>query len=234
MTLQCVTITGADDGNDPAELVKLANDYPFVEWGILVGSETRYRFPSYQWIRRFIDAGEGELHLSLHICGGFLRQIARGEPSLSSMSALLKHFKRCQLNWHAVEQKPGTGPNVVDAFNRMPWSPQIIYQLDGVNSDLRHFAINAGLKCSGLFDASHGAGVSPGEWPQRLEDFYCGYAGGLGPDNVAEELPRIAEAAGGYEHWIDMETKVCTDNGNGLDLDAVEKVLRKCEVAAVS
>jgi hypothetical protein len=48
-----------------------------------------------------------------------------------------------------------------------------------------------------------------------------GYAGGLGPDNLAEELRRIEEVAGDAEVWIDMETNVRT--AERFDLDKVRR-----------
>lgn len=35
MPLTRVTITGADDAVEPAELQALSHEFPFVEWGIL-------------------------------------------------------------------------------------------------------------------------------------------------------------------------------------------------------
>jgi phosphoribosylanthranilate isomerase len=42
-----------------------------------------------------------------------------------------------------------------------------------------------------------------------------GYAGGIGPDNVVDIIKRI-NAAGPY--WIDMESKIRTDNWLDLKL----------------
>ena len=52
-----------------------------------------------------------------------------------------------------------------------------------------------------------------------------GYAGGIGPDNVALTIAEIREANGGQPPaWIDMESRV-RDSGNRLDLGAVQAVL---------
>lgn len=50
--LERVTITGADDSTDISQLVELSQEFPFVEWGILVSrrSEGGPRFPSREWI----------------------------------------------------------------------------------------------------------------------------------------------------------------------------------------
>ncbi len=230
MALTRVTITGADDATDIGKLMELGLMYPFVEWGILVGSSTGTRFPSFGWIADLVEAQRslgGKLNLSLHICGKWLREIQRGLSSLSEGRNLGDHlhgFNRVQLNWHGDKQPDIVGVNVPLAFNA--YRPTIIFQLDGVNDELWKPASKSFI-CQGLFDASHGAGRTPDVWPHGRTDIQCGWSGGLGPDNLAESLPRIDDAAqhGGQDYWVDMETKVRTDNGNELDLGRVRECL---------
>jgi len=54
---------------------------------------------------------------------------------------------------------------------------------------------------------------------------YCGYAGGLGPDSLASQLPLIAEAAGDARIWIDMERRVRSEDDSQFMLDKVRKCL---------
>lgn len=68
-----------------------------------------------------------------------------------------------------------------------------------------------------LQDRSGGRGALETEWfaPDELcrkAGAAIGYAGGLSPSNIAEQLPRIAEAAGGMAFWIDCESGVRTDD----------------------
>lgn len=236
MPLTCVTITGADDCTDPERLLELWEEFPFVEWAILVGSSSGPRFPSVEWIKRLVEVRErtGNLmRLSLHVCGRFLREIAAGKSSLDEyIGPQLAAFQRVQLNWHGEPQPRSVGENVLSAFCRLDgfgWEPQLIFQFDGVNDGLwepagRRFAV------AGLFDRSHGAGVVPGEWPKASTDIACGWAGGLGPDNLATEIPRIAEKSwAAMQFWIDMETKVRSDNGDELDLERVKRCLEIAE-----
>ena len=60
---------------------------------------------------------------------------------------------------------------------------------------------------------------------QRVSRY--GYAGGLGPDNLRTEIPKIAEASGRHDFWIDMEGKV-RDDSDRLDLSKVRRVLEIC------
>lgn len=236
MPLTCVTMTGADDKTDPWRLVEIWETYPFVEWAILVGSHVGERFPSVEWIHRLVEAREktGNLmRLSLHVCGKFLREIAAGKSSLDEhLGPQMAAFQRVQLNWHGERQPLAVGENVLAAFCKLDsfgWDPELIFQFDGVNDHLwqpagRRFA------CAGLFDRSHGAGVLPGEWPQASGEIGCGWAGGLGPDNLADEIPKIsAKAWPAMNWWIDMETKVRTDDDSEFDLARVSTCLEIAE-----
>ena len=87
-------------------------------------------------------------------------------------------------------------------------------------------AVGAGVNCSTLFDLSHGAGVLPEQWPKPLPGIRCGYAGGLSPDNIKEQLTLISAAVGDTPIWIDMETHVRSNNDRLFDLGKVEQVLK--------
>ena len=83
--IDLVTFTGADDSIDPYHLLELSRKYPFIEWGILVSksSEGRYRFPSYEWIKRLqAYAAGGDMNLSMHMCGSWVRDFMKGNPSI--------------------------------------------------------------------------------------------------------------------------------------------------------
>ncbi len=66
----------------------------------------------------------------------------------------------------------------------------------------------------------------PRAWPSSGLATYVGYAGGLGPENVEEQLPLIAQAAIGADgFWIDMETRVRSNLDRLFDLEKVERCL---------
>lgn len=101
---------------------------------------------------------------------------------------------------------------------------EFIFQWDGVNDHLTYASFAAGLKVAALFDTSGGAGQLPLSWPKPIAAFPCGYAGGLGPDNVAEQLRSIARVCQ-QPFWIDMERNVRSFDDQDLDLTAVRRVL---------
>lgn len=245
MTLDRVTVTGADDSIDPRELVALSREFPFAEWGILASASqmSRPRFPSLAWMDSFRECAiaAGGLPLSLHLCGRWVRMLLVGDLD-PIVIQLVAGYGRVQLNFHAERNKcePESAFKALDrlrATSVFRDKLQFIFQLDGErgNEHLESISLEEAnaygtCNCVGLFDVSGGAGVLPAEWPAPLyhEDGkfdYHGYAGGLGPDNLAAQIPLIGKAANGCRFWIDMETKVRSDDDRVFDLAKVRRCL---------
>jgi hypothetical protein len=144
---------------------------------------------------------------------------------------LFAQFQRVQLNFS--EQSPCDEVEFRDTLRQLG-KRHIIFQVAGLKGRAYlDYALDSLTDCVPLFDASGGAGVCPPKWPEPiLRDgeslMYHGYAGGLGPDNLAHEIPRIAKAAGDARVWLDMESGVRSNNDKQFDLD---KVLQCLEIA---
>jgi len=230
MQLNKVTITGADDSTDLRWMMDIQKQYPFVEWGILVSKKSMgsYRFPSARWLGELIRC-QDDLKTSIHVCGEWVRQICKGQWAefLVAVGSTANHAQRIQLNFHnyahTLEKEFFERARVITMNQR--W--QIIFQVDKTNAQLVSHAMVSGLNAVPLYDLSGGAGILPEHWPQQLENIYSGYAGGLGPENVIEQVEKIKTVANGLI-WIDMETRVRTPDDSKLDTSAVESVLRQC------
>jgi len=225
VSLHKVTITGADDSTDHAELLALSKEFPFVEWGILVSRrhEGSFRFPGRPWIDRFSAvASLGKLSVSTHMCGAWVRQMFTGELDWRDIPGCVEISQRVQINTHAEPHVSTVGllKSLGDARDK-----QFIFQWDGVNNHLTFAALAYGYNVAALFDTSGGAGILPKEWPTPAKEFPCGYAGGLGPLNVVEQV-RAIKAVCSKPFWIDMERRVRSDDDSRLDMDAVRKVLK--------
>lgn len=237
--LKKVTFTGADDLTSVQDMVELSKEFDFIEWGILVGSnlsDTHFkpRFPSVNWIRELRNYqvnNASPLNLSLHVCGLPVGMILQGDsyPIAVIRGITLDYFQRVQLNFHGQNQEARKNEfllSLIDFFA----TTEIIFQLDNVHNDLAYEANQLGLKVSGLFDLSHGTGVLPSEWPVITgSQFPFGYAGGLGPDNIAEQIELIHEASRGFDYWVDMETQVRTVS-DAVDYFDLTKVRKVCEI----
>jgi hypothetical protein len=225
MKLDRVTITGADDSIEPEALIPLTEKYPFVEWGILFSGSRQGgpRYPSDRWIGKLAAMSNRPLALCAHLCGKWVRDLVLdGEVSWwAKYDPMPSIFPRVQLNFHGQFHKAGKGfPKRLKNLEH-----DFILQHDGVN-DETILKLGADLPVFPLFDRSGGAGVVPGSWPKPIWK-YQGYAGGLGPENIEDELHRIELAAGDSRIWIDMETRVRSSDDALFDLQKVETCLRR-------
>jgi hypothetical protein len=199
-----ITFTGVDAYTDVEGMRALDREYP-VEWGVLLspssqGKKTRY--PNEETLHRIMESG---LRLSAHLCGGYSRDLMRGQMPIPPVALL--DFERIQVNSKSpVVTYISTLQKLVGA--------RCIAQAQGPEFPEED-------RIQWLFDASGGRGVSPDSWPPHPGRL-VGYAGGLSPENVEEVLKSI-NASGRY--WIDMESGVRTNDQFDL-----EKCRRVCEL----
>lgn len=224
MKLDRITFTGADDSIDPSELVKISVAHPFAEWGILfVRGGMGARFPSLHWVHELLKATKDypAINLCAHLCGPWVDDLVFGGTYGFGKAAFAHRFHRVQLNFHGSIIPANTIVGLRKAKR------QFLFQVDGVNDGLIKPWCEEKQLGSPLFDVSGGAGVLPKEWPEHWGgDSYCGYAGGLGPENVVDQLSGpIAGAAGDNRIWIDMETRVRSKNNAQFDLEKCVQVL---------
>jgi hypothetical protein len=223
MRLHTVTITGADDRTDPIDLARLSAEFPFVEWAILLTADSgRPTFPSPAWVGHLQRQLPEEICLSGHVCGGWAKRLCAGQwpPALN-----LVRFGRAQLN---IGRHRLAATSSKELAGCLPRTREYILQVGSPREPglaLAHQLQELGLTVSVLFDASGGRGRSPKVWPSPSPSLRCGFAGGLGPDNLAGELRRLEEIVGDSVVWIDMQSHVRSSNGNVLDLHKVQRCL---------
>jgi hypothetical protein len=230
--LKKVTFTGADDSVLPEDLFQVSKDHPIVEWGILLSKDRmgQPRYPSKEWLLKLADEYDsltekyGAIDLSLHLCGEWARGFVMGykEEFIDALQGMWSHFKRVQLNLPKdVEYSPLSLTSSLMAPGK-----QFIFQVKGYEDRLFNY-VKTFKNVAALFDRSGGKGISPDLWPGPPE-MYCGWAGGLGPDNLMANLEIFHELQDhkiGY--WVDMETKVRSRviDGEFFDMDKVIQCL---------
>jgi hypothetical protein len=241
------TITGADDETSIMDMFDLSARYPFVEWGILFSQSKAGvpRYPSFDWVEELCElhqslSNNSKPHFSAHLCGKWVSDVLEsGHISFFDDKNLFKTFGRTQLNCGQDRLKEAIDSKQFWKAALRLKKPVILGgNYSGIKFDVRKGSQHGVYP---LFDASGGRGRITKDWlppftheimkpEQRLHlcnTHCCGYAGGLGPDNISEELDRIAEVVGVNQCWIDMESNVRTKTKTKdyLDLDKVEKVL---------
>lgn len=231
MKLKTVTITGADDHNDPNQLAELSEQYPFVEWGILYSKSQagNTRFPSNDWISNKLKPihEKTQMQLSGHICGSWVKKICRGKWVYFCGEAYNWWIMdRIQINFGSYINRISFD-KFKDIFNAVDM--EIILQIDNNPRSMRLYNnLKDVYNVSPFFDSSAGVGICTYKYRLPLSKWQ-GYAGGLSPENVVEQLKLIEEVVPeDHTIWIDVESHVHTDR-IGLDMKRVENFLKATE-----
>ena len=199
--LKTIALTGADMRTSIDDLVKMAADFPLVEIGLLytANPENRNRYPSLEWLG-YATQELGE-RCAVHICGGTARQ----QLLAFELTKLLGPVGRIQVNGNLSIDEVQRACSAVD----YPGRQQVITQHQASNAHLASMLISDNHAL--LVDGFGGRGVSPESWTRpdtgTQVQKQVGFAGGMGPDNLASEIPKIALVATGSS-WVDMEGKL--------------------------
>lgn len=230
LNLELVSITGADNRTDISELRCMALRFPFVEWAVLYGAKPGTpRNPDSAWREAFFGI-DMPCSKAVHLCGSeaFVDLLKGALPKE------LRQAGRLQLNINARRTEFSHGEVLSVYRSALAQWPSVILQLhETTRAPILDFL--SGLSQADfarthiLLDESRGKGIAPSEHtiPQGIEASFCGFAGGLGPDNTSAVLPELLRT--GRRLWIDMESGVRTDNN--LDLAKVRRVLEAAGAA---
>jgi len=230
--LTTVTITGADDRTDPAALVALSKEFPFVEWGLLLSASRMgtSRYPSRAWLMEFEQVARETIAMryAVHFCGQCTRDTLEGSTKWVDDI----HPARIQLNGFEP-----TAPFVELAkrLGQKPRALSFILQARDVSGVLHYASVveQIGGDTSVLYDPSGGTGKTTRDWP-TVQGIPLGFAGGIGPDNVEEVINALHAQRHDGAFWIDMESRVRSSDDR-LDLARVRAVLevaKRCMQAA--
>lgn len=247
---------GADDSVDPDLLQIISLHYPWIEWGVLFRSdlEGTARYASPDWVHRFSQVAKSSaanghpMNLAAHLCFDRCQQILDGDSSFVRELFQLG-FRRVQVNITKangtfVEEKdlPGYVVNIRKCMREnaeIEWLFQLNEETLRIWELLR---VDLPVNVSVLHDASCGKGVvietfpSPAIYPSVPS----GYAGGIGPNNIASILRTldsiIVDASSlSKPVWIDMESSLRTiivENQERKDIFDINKCM-KCVKSAI-
>ena len=236
-------ITGADDRVLVNDIIKLNATYPqCIEWAILYFPEKEGspRNPSKRWRTDFLD--RSKCSKALHLCGKqIFRDILAKNERYEEFMEEAEGYDKFQLNINSRKQI-FTPDEVIEIYETLAWEGlHLIFQYhDGskevIDTYLSRYATELQMHkvpdVTILFDASKGTGVSPEVWSTPIKingnPIPFGYAGGLNPNNITEQLHGMYKANQNYSFFIDMESGVRTDNE--LDLAKVENIILKVEL----
>ncbi len=229
--IEIVTFTGVDDRTDFDELVYVARKYPFVEFGILVGSQTGQDnpiFPGLPLVDRLTKILPSD-RIAIHLCGKYARAVTGiALKERLRIYDVSDGFGRVQVNLHGDMDNPSRiavdSNNLLSFVNHSSASQIILQHRAGWNDiPLTH------PKIEYLFDLSEGSGREGFDhWPEPPSNMRVGYAGGIGPHNI-ERVIEFANKHPEHPIWIDMESNVRTSD-YWFDMDKIRTVCNKISI----
>ncbi len=234
-------ITCSDPREDiPAEsLLNFTNQYPIAEIGVQAHLDSMISWrPRNIWFNQIVALSKNmptPPNIALHInyqwcdcmCEGLVPHEVKRWLSESNVYTKQPVIKRVQLNvgdyTHCFSPK-GLAKLIAAYPNQefiFPWNEKVAPQIGQLKK--------TGARFSLLFDGSYGEGIEPESWRAPVyNDIPHGYAGGLGPNNVAENLDKInAVLPPDYTTWIDAEGKLRDRRTTGsFTLELAEKYMQ--------
>lgn len=234
MFLKTIVCSGINEKNDVNEAVRFLEDHPCVEFGIQCSPrKASYQTPRLEWLQELTaKLGEKQIkgRIALHLNEGFVTSFCEGmvPPEIIELLNNDDTIGRLQLNFKIGRETFGgkTVPDLIklqDTINSVPMH-RIILSASQPNLPFIQKAYHQGMKFDVLFDDSFGEGILPDKRrPPLFEDLFQGYAGGLSPENIVQELNKISQVAKKCV-FIDAEGKL-KDN-NSFSFEKAEKFVQ--------
>ena len=141
---------------------------------------------------------------------------------------LATQFKRVQLNLRFEDAGKKINPS--DLVTHIEQHPNTEFVVQYGKDDKALLALFADLKNVSVFhDTSAGAGKLARDYEPLITGRFTGYAGGLGPHNLAGEIKRIQKVAPGATIWVDAETNLRGETNNAFDISLAQQFLAVAE-----
>ena len=226
--LKFVTCSGANEFTNISDIVALSERFPIIEWGIQAsGKKCAKDSDRFRWIKElqhFLKDKHQAINLALHLNEDWVDGYTSGTipeevETLLDMrdcnNAYL--FKRIQLNFKIGRNKDPHFSLLMERLLTHAEGKRFILSFNPSNETFIHQMYRYGLRdFDVLYDSSHGEGITASKWkePAFFDDgILQGYAGGLSPDNVANEIAKIRKVIpynGSF--YIDAEGKLKGDD----------------------
>lgn len=234
MLLKTVVCSGINENNDINNAIDFLKKYKNVEFGVQCSpKKAGYHTPRFHWLKEFLcklNEQKIENKVALHLNEGFVVSFCDGKVphEISELLAIGQATSRIQLNFKIGREffASGSVPDITTlekTINTLSSHP-VILSASQPNLPFIQKAYHRGIKFDVLFDDSFGEGVAPSTRKAPLFDHaFQGYAGGLSPENVIDELIKIAKVAKGTI-FIDAEGKLKQDGH--FNFDRAEKFVQ--------
>lgn len=254
MNIVKVSMIGANENLAESDIIEFLHAYPMAEIGIGVSAgkgacgTPRFDYVMTLWqkyMKKYVPGKTGTI--ALHINGngadgdrGWPARFARGNIPADLIDLMQFPNMSIQLNHFGYDFATNHARRL--AYGRELWkyiAPRSRLILSHCTKtadyvDTFRSAMdgkkNKKLQWDVLYDASFGGGQMTAQYAAPLyPGVRQGYAGGLGPNNIEAELPKISavQTDPDAEIWIDAEGKLQTDDKKTLDLSKAEQFYKK-------
>lgn len=221
MFLKTIVCSGINEKNDINDAIEFLKCYKNAEFGVQCSpKKAGYQTPRFEWLKELLgrlNEQKIENRIALHLNEGFVVSFCDGKlpDEAADLLSIGNAVGRLQLNFKIGRETFASGsiPNIKTLQKTMETvTPHpIILSASQPNLSFIHKAHHQGIKFDVLFDDSFGEGVAPNmRKPPLFNDVFQGYAGGLSPENIAEELKKIGKVANG-DIFVDAEGKLKQD-----------------------
>lgn len=221
--LKHISLIGIDEKTDLEKLQKLQEEYPLVEFGVIISRNWKDNGNRYWNPENLEKLKDKNLNLSVHLCGALARNaiLNNWEPVKDFLGDNLLLFRRAQLNI-AVNKK---NPKELVLDIPEPLEEIVIQQKrDNIDMFMNYYLSKKDKKVSILLDSSGGQGIDTPLIPLDIEG-KVGYAGGFGPENILEKTSFLLNSKEVHSFWVDMESKLRTDDW--FDITKAKDICKK-------
>lgn len=238
MKIDLITCSDPREDTPPEKLVAFMNEFPNVEIGIQastkqIGPGTARR-AWFEKLMPMVRNNPRRLRMAMHVNLDYSDQMCRG---------MIPNDMAEWFNARRADGRPVIGRIQINGGGSIyrSFRDNDVAKMIGQNAD-REFIIQYDggtrtllrieyLWCHRarfaiLHDASGGNGISPEKWSAPFVFNRTGYSGGLRPENVTDELRKIAAVAGYADIWIDAEGGLKTPGTKTFDIDRAREYVR--------
>ena len=226
-------LCGIDNATKIQDLIDLSKVCPKIEWGILFNSRLagNKRYPTVEWVEdACLTFQQHNMNVAGHFCDSKAIELLQGEVCCLNYVVEVLGVQRIQINPTRangvnLEDYPEAALRLSAVFGIF-YDTEFLLQRNDETEELCRMLEKADIEnLSFLLDASCGLGIYSDDFITSVPlcDNPCGFAGGFGPDNLAEVLGKIKSAELPESTWVDMESKIRTEDL--LDID-------KCKACA--
>ena len=237
MNLEYITCSDMREYNEIDDIINLGKTYPMSEFAIQAHpSKFSGWMPRYVWFETLMHASRvNDVNLAMHVNAEWRTEICRGNIpyEIKRMWDMRRDngkpvIGRVQININGGKDSFKFYANKVANIIRAYPDIEFIFQYTPRQRTRLNKLDRAGAAFSMLFDASGGRGISPRAWRAPvMPNHKMGYSGGLGPDNVFENLDKInLVVPAGDTIWIDAEGKLKDPETKQFDVARAGKYIQ--------